>query len=45
MRDGSGYFGDEVTTGYSAIREPSESVSAGLVLSDGSVHWPAIAYF
>ena len=36
-RDGAAYSGTAVTPGFSAVREPSESVSVLLVLSDGYV--------
>ncbi|MDF3849498.1 methylaspartate ammonia-lyase [Achromobacter denitrificans] len=36
-RDGAAYLGAAVTPGYAAVREPSESVSVMLVLSDGYV--------
>jgi methylaspartate ammonia-lyase len=37
QRDGSAYRGSPVTPGFCAVREPSESVSVLLVLSDGYV--------
>ncbi|MDR2334268.1 MAG: methylaspartate ammonia-lyase [Burkholderiaceae bacterium] len=37
VRDGASYQGQVITAGYGAIREPSESVSVMLVLSDGYV--------
>lgn len=37
IKDGNVYVGHAVTPGYSAIREPSESVSILLVLSDGYI--------
>jgi len=36
-RDGAAYLGEAVTPGYAHVREPSESVSVMLVLSDGYV--------
>lgn len=36
-RDGAAYLGKAVTPGYANVREPSESVSVMLVLSDGYV--------
>lgn len=36
-RDGVAYRGDPVTPGYDSIREPAESVSIMLILSDGYV--------
>ncbi|WP_111719030.1 methylaspartate ammonia-lyase [Homoserinimonas sp. OAct 916] len=36
-RDGATYRGNAVTPGYSSVREPAESVSVMLVLSDGYV--------
>lgn len=37
QRDGAAYTGKAVTPGFSAVREPSESVSVLLVLSDGYI--------
>ncbi|MGE8064967.1 methylaspartate ammonia-lyase [Pseudomonas sp. NPDC089569] len=37
VRDGSAYLGNAVTPGFKAVREPSESVSVLLVLSDGYI--------
>ncbi|WP_052263713.1 methylaspartate ammonia-lyase [Comamonas thiooxydans] len=37
VRDGAAYQGQVTTPGYTSIREPSESVSVMLVLSDGYV--------
>jgi methylaspartate ammonia-lyase len=37
IRDGASYRGTAVTPGYSAVREPAESVSVMLVLGDGYI--------
>ncbi|MPW20417.1 Methylaspartate ammonia-lyase [Paraburkholderia piptadeniae] len=37
QRDGAAYTGKAITPGFSAVREPSESVSVMLVLSDGYI--------
>ncbi|MFK1434793.1 methylaspartate ammonia-lyase [Pseudomonas aeruginosa] len=37
VRDGYAYLGQPVTPGFRAVREPSESVSVMLVLSDGYI--------
>ena len=37
VRDGAAYLGTAVTPGFKAVREPSESVSVLLVLSDGYI--------
>lgn len=37
VRDGGGYLGEPITPGYAAIREPAESVSISLILSDGYI--------
>ncbi|RMN40302.1 methylaspartate ammonia-lyase [Pseudomonas syringae] len=37
VRDGAAYIGQAITPGYRSVREPSESVSVMLVLSDGYV--------
>lgn len=37
VRDGAGYIGTPVTDGFASIREPAESVSTMLTLSDGYV--------
>lgn len=37
--DGSAYVGDPMTPGFTAIRQPGESISVMLVLEDGQVAW------
>jgi methylaspartate ammonia-lyase len=37
QRDGAAYFGTAQTPGFKAVREPSESVSVMLLLSDGYI--------